>query len=91
MIAHVDAWAKNDAKEPIREVHFTMPALSDSLVITMKDAVLKLRDKKLGYRIYTLAQPLNPGDSLLIQIDSRNITKGFENEVSFTQLTQNGT
>ena len=91
MIAHVDAWAKNTSTQPINELHFTMPTLSDSLVISMKDAKLKMRDETLGYRIYSLAKAILPGDSFLIHFDSWNLTKGFENEVSFTQLTQNGT
>jgi ABC-2 type transport system permease protein len=91
MVAHVDSWVKNITDEPIKEIHFTMPRLSDSLVITINGAKLKSRDNRLGYRIYELNYPLNPSDSLLIKFDSYNFTKGFENEVSFTQLTQNGT
>ena len=30
-------------------------------------------------------------DSIKISVDLASITKGFENEISFTQLTQNGT
>lgn len=91
LTANIEAWAKNLSDEAINELHFTMPQLSDSLKITIKGAMLKLRDNRLNYRIYTLNKPLAPNDSILINIDLWKITKGFENAVSFTQLTQNGT
>jgi hypothetical protein len=91
MEVHIDAWAKNTSTKPISELHFTLPDISDSTVITIKDSKLKLWDKRLRYRIYKLDKPLNQGDSILIRTDIWKITKGFENEVSFRQLTQNGT
>ncbi len=63
----------------------------DSIQINIKGATLKDNDKRLKYRIYTLAKPLAPNDSIQVGIDLRKENKGFENEVSFTQLTQNGT
>ena len=89
--AKVETWAKNISKSPISELHFTMPQLTDSIKITVPNSKLKLNDKRLHYRIYGLNKPLAPGDSIKINIDLWKITKGFENEVSFTQLTQNGT
>lgn len=85
------AWAKNISTQPIRELHFTMPQLSDSVKITVPNATLKVNDKKLYYRIYTLAKPLMPNDSIKIGINLWKLNEGFENEVSFTQLTENGT
>jgi ABC-2 type transport system permease protein len=32
-----------------------------------------------------------PGDSMLMKFEAYRYTNGFENSVSFTQLTQNGT
>ena len=91
MSASIDAWARNISSEPVRELHFTMPPLNDSVVITVKGACLKLRDKRLGYFIYKLEKPVLPGDSIMVNVENHCITRGFENEVSFTQLTQNGT
>lgn len=85
------AWLKNKTNEPISEIHFTMPTLSDSLKIEIPNAKLKVNDKDLGYRIYTLGKPLPPKDSLSVRFVNVHRTKGFENEVSFTELTQNGT
>lgn len=89
--AKVEAWAKNTSATPIKDLHFTMPQLTDSIKITIPGATLKLNNKRLYYRIYALKQALAPNDSIKITIDLWKLTQGFENEVSFTQLTQNGT
>jgi ABC-2 type transport system permease protein len=84
------AWVKNISAKPILEIHFTMPELSDDVKIALPGK-LKMNDEDLHYRMYTLTRPLAPNDSIQIGIELRKVHKGFENEVSFTQLTQNGT
>jgi hypothetical protein len=91
MTAKIEAWAKNKTNASISELHFTLPMLYDSIKLTIPNAKLKLNDKDLNYRIYTLNKALAANDSIKISIDLASITKGFENEISFTQLTQNGT
>jgi ABC-2 type transport system permease protein len=89
--AKVESWARNISNAPISELHFTMPLQTDSIKINIPGAKLKMKDKRLMYRIYTLDKPLQPNDSIRINFNLWKLTKGFENEVSFTQLTQNGT
>lgn len=89
--ASIQAWARNISNQPISELHFTLPQIPDSINITIDGGALKLNDNRLNYRIYTLANPLQPNDSIAIKFDVSRITKGFENEVSFLSLTQNGT
>jgi ABC-type transport system involved in multi-copper enzyme maturation permease subunit len=91
LIAEEQLWVRNIGKESIGEIHFTMPTNSDSILIKIAGSKIKLRDNKLGYRIYSLEKPMEANDSLLITVNVWQITRGFENEVSFTQLTQNGT
>jgi ABC-type transport system involved in multi-copper enzyme maturation permease subunit len=91
MHAKVEAWAKNKSNKPISELHFTLPLLSDSITLTVPNSKLTLKDDDLNYRIYKLNKPLASNDSIKITVNLVSITKGFENEVSFTQLTQNGT
>ncbi len=91
MTAKIEAWAKNKSTTAISELHFTMPQQFDSIKINIATTKLKLRDSRIGYRIYTLEKPLMPNDSIKINIDLWKLSKGFENEVSFTQLTENGT
>ena len=89
--ATIEAWAKNKSNTPINELHFTMPEMTDSIQIQIPNSQLKFNDKKLYYRIYKLNQPLAANDSIKIDIHLWKYTKGFEDEVSFTSLTQNGT
>ncbi len=91
LTVQVDSWARNISTAAISELHFTMPMLTDSIQINIKGAKLKSNDKRLLYRIYTLEKPLAPNDSIQVKINLWKENKGFENEVSFTQLTQNGT
>jgi len=91
LIARTSAWIRNGSVKKIEKLFFTMPTLSDSLVISIPGGTLNLRDEKSGFRIYKLEKPMKQGDSLLIRFDNFQFTKGFENDVSFTQLTQNGT
>ncbi len=88
--ARVKARAVNRSAEPIAELHFTMPEMPDTVEILMDGARLTLNDSRHSYRIYTLDQALQPGDTLAIDISLSSVTRGFENEVSFTELTQNG-
>ena len=90
LTANVIAYAHNASNQNIRELHFTMPQIPDSVTILIENASLQSDDTELDYRIYSLNQELKPGDSLKIEFKVSRITKGFENEVSFTQLTQNG-
>lgn len=87
----VDALIVNKSEEPISEIHFTMPSMPDTLSIEVPGMQLKTDDERLNYRIYALDNPMMPGDTLSVKMKISTETKGFENQVSFTSLTQNGT
>lgn len=89
--AKIDGWAKNKSNSSISEVYLTMPMISDDINVQIPGSIIKKNDKELYFRIYSLKKPLAPGDSIHIRIDLRKYSRGFENEVSFTSLTQNGT
>jgi ABC-2 type transport system permease protein len=91
MKANISSWVRNISTETISEIHFNIPTLSDTTEVVIAGAKLKLNDTKLDYRIYKLAKPMLPNDSLQIVYKVDKTTKGFQNEVSFTQLTENGT
>lgn len=80
----------NKSGKPIGELHFTLPDLPDTLAINIPGATLKLNDKKHRYRIYTLAAPMQPGDTMALEIAGEYISKGFENSVSHTSIVENG-
>ena len=81
----------NKTNEVIRDVHFNIPTSLDSLVIDIPGAKITLNDTRLKYRIYRLSRPMMPGDTLPIHTRGHYIAKGFENNVSNTSVTQNGT
>jgi len=89
--ATVETWARNISNKAISDLHFTVPDVPDSIKIQIKGSKLTLNDTRLNYLIYTLERPLLPNDSIRIEFNVSRMTRGFENEVSFTQLTQNGT
>jgi ABC-2 type transport system permease protein len=91
LFVKVDALIVNKTDESISEIHYSMPRMPDTLDIQIPGASLKLNDKRLAYRIYSLDNPMLPGDTLEVKLTIEKVTKGFENQVSFTQLTQNGT
>ena len=91
LYASTRAQLVNRSGKTVRELHFTLPSNMDSLRISIPGATLKKDDQRLNYRIYALARPMQPGDTLSIRLRASKESKGIENEVSFTSLTQNGT
>lgn len=83
-------WVKNVHARPISELHYSMPEKAKNIRFTIPGASLASADKDLKYNIYKLARPLLPGDSLQLSFKADYINQGIENEVSFTQLTRNG-
>lgn len=91
LYSRITGMVVNKSQEPIKEFHFSMPTMPDTLSIDIAGAQLKLDDEKLNYRIYALDKPMMPGDTMEVRINLEKVTRGFENNVSFTSLTQNGT
>ncbi|RZJ69506.1 M1 family aminopeptidase [Flavobacterium sp.] len=87
----ISAWVKNKSGEPIPQLHFTLPDISDDYQIAVPNSKINTDDRKSHYRIYDLAKPMQPGDSIQIKVSINKTSPGFENQVTFTKLTQNGT
>jgi ABC-type transport system involved in multi-copper enzyme maturation permease subunit len=75
---------------PIDSLHLILPD-DERITIELPGAELVLHDKELDYLIYRLAKPLQPGEELRFTVKGGYVEKGFENEVSFIQLVENGT
>ncbi|WP_276133714.1 ABC transporter permease/M1 family aminopeptidase [Polluticoccus soli] len=86
-----NAWVRNISGKQISEIYFNLPEHGEDLKITVPGSKVKSDDKRLKFRIVALDKPMQPGDSLPVQISFEALSRGFENEVSFKQLTQNGT
>ena len=52
---------------------------------------LLLNDSTLHWRMYKFEPALQPGDSLTLEFSTRFEPKGFENEVTWRRVVQNGT
>ncbi len=50
-----------------------------------------LNDSLLRWRMYRIEPPLEPGDSMELSFSTRFEPKGFQNEVSWARIVQNGT
>jgi len=87
---HIEWWVKNVHPTPITILPFNMPDKASNDTLTVPGAVLTAKDLPLRYRTYTLQKPLQPGDSIRIAYTADFINRGIENEVSFTQITSNG-
>ena len=83
-------WVKNVHAAPITELHYSTPEHAKNIRFSIPGGTLASEDKELRYNIYRLAAPLLPGDSMQLSFAADYISKGIENEVSFRDLTKNG-
>ncbi|MBL0073275.1 MAG: hypothetical protein IPP34_16295 [Bacteroidetes bacterium] len=74
---------------PIDSLHLTtVPYFTTTISISGADKILD--DADLQYQILRFQKPLNPGDSIIIQFESQYDAKGFENDVAFNSIVDNG-
>ncbi|QCR23527.1 M1 family aminopeptidase [Pontibacter sp. SGAir0037] len=85
-------WIKNKHSQPIDSLHLMLADEANvrKLEFSQK-AELVLNDKDNQYYIYKLAQPMQPGDSMRLDMDLNFETKGFRNSGSNTSIVYNGT
>lgn len=77
---------KNKSRVPIDSIHlYIREAIKVNSFYFSRPAQLMLNDSEYAYRIYKLAQPLQPGDTLTLSFNVDQITKGFQHE--FTGLS----
>ncbi|GAB2797210.1 M1 family aminopeptidase [Rhabdobacter roseus] len=88
-------WLKNKTEQPLADVHIQEDILNDVQTEYLRfgngDAQVKQRWEKYGYTIYTLAQPLAPGDSVKMDFKVNFTTRGFTAGGGNTSIVQNGT
>jgi ABC-2 type transport system permease protein len=75
-------------------------AMDTLLINTPTDVVIHVRGKRLTllkddadvyFQIYKIEPALQPQDTMLIEFTSSYVSNGFQNEVKFARLVQNGT
>lgn len=80
----------NRHNRPIDSLHIVGVGREMTLDMEIDRARLLHGDKKLDYFIYQLSPALAPGDTMRLRFKATYESKGFENEVSFTQIVPNG-
>ncbi len=80
----------NRTANPISELHLTLDADLSSTT-SIDGAKLKLDDKRLHYRIYNLDPPMQPGEQRHLRFTVEKRSRGFENNVTFLEVAENGT
>src|SRR6185437_14863954 len=75
----------------IDSIHVTTGAGVETRAVSFdRPASPALVDDDLGYRIYALGKPLEPGDSLRLRFDVRAAPHGFRNDGADAFIVRNG-
>lgn len=80
----------NESESIIDSIHYSIDSRWEP-EIKIPNSKLVLDDKDLEYRIYKLSKPMNPGDTINIEINTQYLSKGFENGMGNTRIINNGT
>jgi ABC-2 type transport system permease protein len=82
----------NRTNGPIDSVHvFSGSDVETRSISFDRGATAVLADSAVGYRVFTLARPLAPGDSILLSFDVAFRKRGFPNGGIRTDVVENGT
>lgn len=82
----------NDTGAPVEQFHIRIgdPRL-DVQELNISAAKLTLNDEELGYRIYQLDQPMQPGETRSISFKTARVQRGFRASGNDVRLVKNGT
>jgi ABC-type transport system involved in multi-copper enzyme maturation permease subunit len=80
----------NPYSYPLNEIHFSLDPQYDTS-IDIPGAALVKDDTRLSYRIFRFTSPLQPGEERTLRFTAKSKNRGFENNVSNTDIVQNGT
>lgn len=84
---------RNLNAQPVRDIHVRLIGREDMQLtsVAISGARLIANDRRYDYRIYRLARPMQPGEELLLDFETRRQQRGFRNDVQATTLVHNGT
>lgn len=81
---------RNTHTAPITDLHIVMQDDESLLGIDMGGAVLIRHDEDLGYRIYRLKMPMQPGEERDIAFKVELKPNGITNDTAQTRIVENG-
>ena len=91
MVAKGDVVLINNKNQPIDSIFISFPNPSVEYHLNLENSTAVLTDKDHGFAIYKLNKPLTVGDSILTHFETTYAAHGFENEVGFKKVVENGT
>lgn len=84
-------WVRNTHKSPIDTLFVSTPPRYLKFSLQNERLAQLLNDSAVSVRLYRIQPALAPGDSMLLKFNSVYQPKGFENELTVSQVVQNGT
>jgi ABC-2 type transport system permease protein len=81
---------RNPYAKPIADVHIQMNDDESLKSIDLGGAELVKHDEEVGYRIYRLKRPMQPGEEREIRFKVELAPKGIDNGTAQTQIVENG-
>jgi ABC-2 type transport system permease protein len=82
----------NDSAVAIESIHLATAAQFDTRAVSFDRRMARVvEDEELGYRIYTLEQPLRPGEILQLTFEVHFESHGFRNSGAEPSVVANGT
>ncbi len=91
LVAKGDIVLKNNKLKPIDTLFISLQNPNMQYQFKIDNATTILSDKVHGFFIYKFNTPLATGDSVAAHFETDYTAKGFENEVGFTKVVENGT
>ena len=82
----------NDSAVAIESIHLTTGAQVDTRAVSFDRRIARaIEDEELHYRIYTLEQPLRPGETVQLTFEVNFEPHGFTNDGADASVVANGT
>ncbi len=81
---------ENRSGVPLRQIDLQWDNELQLLHFDMPGATLEKDHGRLAHRIYTLSEPMQPGEKRLVKFSTRLAQKGFVNSRPLTRIVENG-
>ncbi|MCR5875191.1 ABC transporter permease subunit [Phenylobacterium sp. J426] len=81
----------NDSGGPIRDIHIRLDRDTRAEQLTLSAPAKMQAFDRFNYRIFTLDQPLQPGQTATLEFTTVMQQRGFKNRGNTTRLVDNGT
>lgn len=82
---------RNKTATPIRELHLVIPEELELTTVSLPGEALTLNDGEVGYRIYRLGDPLEPGEEMAFRFEGSIVSRGFRDRNFLGRVAGNGT